>query len=316
MRPAAAASRRRGPRATRSGTSASTRASAPGIDRFAADVRHYLSQSPRQLPSRYLYDDLGSALFEAICRLPWYPLTRAELRLLGAHGPEILDRGVASIVELGAGSGLKLSSLIRAAGPHRGPFDVHVVDVSASALAGTRHALAEFRDLRVMTHETTYETGLEILRGTPPARGRRLMLFLGSNLGNFDPEGRDLFLRAMRGALRPGDRLLLGADLVKPVREPAFYAYAYPEPAGCPQAAIRPAEASYHPVLREWILPYEALRRSSSPDTLVLDFLESTYETAARLGGWDRAALERKASTRPDNGRARRATGPAAPEPD
>jgi hypothetical protein len=80
-----------------------------------------------------------------------------------------------------------------------------------------------------------------------------------------------------------------------PVREPAFYAYAYPEPVGCPEAKIRPAEASYHPVLREWILPYEAVRRSSSPDALVLDFFESTYETAAGLGGWDRKALERQA---------------------
>ena len=78
-----------------------------------------------------------------------------------------------------------------------------------------------------------------------------------------------------------------------PVREPAFYAYAYPEPPGCPQAAIRPAEASYHPVMREWILPYAAVLRASSPDALLLDFLVSTYETAARLGGWDQAALER-----------------------
>jgi hypothetical protein len=78
-----------------------------------------------------------------------------------------------------------------------------------------------------------------------------------------------------------------------PVREPAFYAYAYPEPAGCPDAKIRPAEASYHPLLHEWILPYEAVRRSSTPDTLVLDFFQSTYETAAGLGGWDRKALEK-----------------------
>jgi len=78
-----------------------------------------------------------------------------------------------------------------------------------------------------------------------------------------------------------------------PVREAAFYAYAYPEPLGCPEAAIRPAEASYHPVLREWILPYAALLRSPAPDALLLDFLVSTYDAAARLGGWDRAALER-----------------------
>ena len=78
-----------------------------------------------------------------------------------------------------------------------------------------------------------------------------------------------------------------------PMREPAFYAYAYPEPVGCPQATIRPAEASYHPALHEWVLPYEVVRRSSTPDAMVLDFLQSTYEAAAGLGGWDRAALER-----------------------
>ena len=83
-----------------------------------------------------------------------------------------------------------------------------------------------------------------------------------------------------------------------PVREPAFYAYAYPEPAGCPEATIRPAAASYHPVLHEWILPYEAVRRSSEPEALLLDFFQSTYETAARLGGWD-PALERVRFTAP-----------------
>ncbi|OLD63626.1 MAG: hypothetical protein AUI47_08715 [Acidobacteria bacterium 13_1_40CM_2_68_5] len=94
-----------------------------------------------------------------------------------------------------------------------------------------------------------------------------------------------------------------------PVREPAFYAYAYPEPPGCAQAAIRPAEASYHPVLHEWILPYAAVLRAPSPDALLLDFLVSTYETAARLGGWDRAALERGAPPGAASGRA----GPLRP---
>lgn len=78
-----------------------------------------------------------------------------------------------------------------------------------------------------------------------------------------------------------------------PVKEPIFYAYAYPEPAGCPEAVVRPGAASYHPDLREWILPYDAVRRSADPDGMILDFLQSTYEAAANLGGWDRAALER-----------------------
>jgi hypothetical protein len=80
-----------------------------------------------------------------------------------------------------------------------------------------------------------------------------------------------------------------------PVAEPAYYAYAYPEPVGCPEATVRPAEASYHLGLHEWVLPYEAVRRASDPDAMLLEFLESTYGVAADLGKWDRASLERPA---------------------
>jgi hypothetical protein len=78
-----------------------------------------------------------------------------------------------------------------------------------------------------------------------------------------------------------------------PLTEPAFYAYAYPEPNGCPEAPIRPEAAYYHPDLHEWILPYEAVRTSPDPDATLLEFLQSTYAAAADLGAWDRAALER-----------------------
>jgi uncharacterized protein DUF5996 len=88
-----------------------------------------------------------------------------------------------------------------------------------------------------------------------------------------------------------------------PVREAAFYAYSYPEPPGCPQASIRPKEASYHPQMHEWILPYAAVLRAPSPDALVLDFLASTYETAARLGGWNRDTLERRTPPGAEPGR-------------
>ena len=76
------------------------------------------------------------------------------------------------------------------------------------------------------------------------------------------------------------------------VDDAAFYAYAYPEPDGCGAARIQPAAASYHPVLREWILPYEAMRASADPDAMLMDFLQSTHGTAANFGGWDRASLE------------------------
>lgn len=78
-----------------------------------------------------------------------------------------------------------------------------------------------------------------------------------------------------------------------PVREPAFYAYAYPVPDGCAAASVRPSEAVYRTELGEWVLPYEAVRRAPDPDQALMAFLESTYEAAAELGGWDRAALER-----------------------
>ena len=78
-----------------------------------------------------------------------------------------------------------------------------------------------------------------------------------------------------------------------PVEEAAFYAYAYPEPPGYAEASVGPAGSMYDTTLREWILPYEAVRRAEDPDAAVLEFLQSTYESAARLGGWDRAALER-----------------------
>src|SRR5262249_28485636 len=79
------------------------------------------------------------------------------------------------------------------------------------------------------------------------------------------------------------------------VQEPAFYAYAYPEPKGLPQAAIQPREAYYHPEMREFILPSEAVRAAPRPDEKLLAFLESTYASAADLARWDRATLERPA---------------------
>jgi hypothetical protein len=75
--------------------------------------------------------------------------------------------------------------------------------------------------------------------------------------------------------------------------EPAFYAYAYPEPAGYADYPIRPDGAYYHPDAREFILPYEAIRQAASPDDVLLQFFQSAYDGAADLGGWDRAALDR-----------------------
>ncbi len=188
--------------------------------RFADDVRYYLSLEPRQLPSRYLYDALGSALFDAICELPWYEPTRSETRLLRMHAAEVLDlmRPVDRIVELGAGNGRKLEALLASLAPGDVPADVHLIDVSAQALRAAADAVRAVAPVRVHLHEAPYEAGLRHL-ASGPETGRSLMLFLGSNIGNFDPPAADALLRRIRAALRPGDGLLIGVDLVKPERQ-------------------------------------------------------------------------------------------------
>ena len=198
---------------------------------FASHVQYYLSQDPRQLSSRYLYDALGSCLFEAICRLPWYPITRAETRLLAACRYEIFtvaDRLV-RVIELGCGSGEKLSTLVGWRRPSTELLDLHLIDVSPRALAASTLALNGLDDVRVIAHEAAYEVGLAEIGAAPTLDGRTLLVFLGSNIGNFDPPGAEEFLREIRTALRPGDLFLLGVDLVKP--EPLLL-LAYDDPLG------------------------------------------------------------------------------------
>ena len=211
-------------------------------DEFASDVAYYLGLDPRQLPSRYLYDALGSALFDAICELPWYRVTRAELGLLDRHGRAILDHSSAlsRIVELGPGNGTKLLTMLEAA--RRGTrqperhLDIHLIDVSAKALEEASHALATLDDVGIVTHRATYEAGLTEGVLAPRAAGRALVLFLGSNIGNFDRPGAEAFLRGIRAALAPGDDLLVGADLVKPEAELLL---AYDDPLGVTAAFNR-----------------------------------------------------------------------------
>jgi dimethylhistidine N-methyltransferase len=204
------------------------------IDAFAADVSRDLRRTPKQLQSRYLYDELGSSLFEAICRLPWYPITRAEDALLRSHAPAIArELGGAgaepvSIVELGVGSGEKLATLVRAI-PAGTPLALHLIDISAAALAETAARLAGFPQVTVAQYEGTYEDGLRAAAGAVGGHARALALFLGSNIGNFESAAARALLASIRRALRPGDALLLGADLVKPDSELLL---AYDDPLG------------------------------------------------------------------------------------
>ncbi len=207
------------------------------IAQFASDVQFYLSQQPRQLPSRYFYDDLGSALFDAICRLPWYGVTRAELRLLASHGGDILARvpGLTTIIELGPGNGEKLAALVESGYTGGADLDLRLVDISPAALELSSRKLSALPGVDVATYEAEYEAGLAAASAETRS-GRALALFLGSNIGNFDRPGADAFLRSIRASLMAGDMLLVGADLVKPERDLLL---AYDDPLGVTAAFNR-----------------------------------------------------------------------------
>jgi dimethylhistidine N-methyltransferase len=201
---------------------------------FARDVARDLQLTPKQLQSKYLYDALGSSLFDAICRLPWYRITRAENRLLARHGPAIARQLWSAdvhptIVELGCGNGEKLVILAEALQSVGGSAHVHLIDISPQALAQTEERLTRLRHFSVVGHQSTYEDGLRRASSQRRSGSPVLVLLLGSNIGNFDAPASHEFLRSIRDALAPGDLLLLGADLVKPA---ADLILAYDDPLG------------------------------------------------------------------------------------
>jgi dimethylhistidine N-methyltransferase len=203
---------------------------------FAAEVRRDLALTPKQLQSKYLYDALGSSLFEAICRLPWYRITRAEHRLLIAHAQAIVSAvgpERSTIVELGCGSGEKLAVLAGALQSSGGSARVHIIDISSQALEQTEQRLTRLQHVSVVGHRSTYEVGLRRAAEARDGSGAMLVLLLGSNIGNFDTPAALAFLRRIRQVLQPGDLLLLGADLVKPERD---LQCAYDDPLGVTSA--------------------------------------------------------------------------------
>ena len=215
------------------------------VAEFATDVARDLRLSPKQLQSKYLYDALGSSLFEAICRLPWYRITRAERRLLETHAPAVVEHAAlgaerlqarATIVELGCGTGEKLVLLAEALQARGGTARVHLIDISSQALEQTEQRLTRLRHFSVVGHQSTYEEGLRQAGSARDPGSPVLVLFLGSNIGNFDTDAAAAFLQRIRRALEPGDLMLLGADLVKPVRELIL---AYDDPLGVTAAFNR-----------------------------------------------------------------------------
>jgi L-histidine N-alpha-methyltransferase len=195
---------------------------------LAADALRGLSTSPKSLPPKYLYDAFGSALFERITTLPEYYLTRAEEEILTARAPELMRMiDPRDIVELGAGAGRKVRHLLAARNGARAPLRYVPVDMDAHTMAAAaRRLLGEYAPLSIHGVVGDFERHLVHV---PPAHGRRLVMFLGSTIGNLDPPARLEFLTQIRSLLVPGDRFLLGMDLVK---DRAVLEAAYDDAAG------------------------------------------------------------------------------------
>ena len=194
-------------------------------ERFAADVRQGLSSEPRRLLPKYFYDELGSQLFDAICLLPEYYLTRAENEIIERYAHEIVASvdGHKTLLEMGSGSASKTRLIIETLLSHQNDLLFIPVDISSSALeSSSRILLQSYPRLRIEAYAAEYFDGLAALGKNQ--RGRTLALFLGSNISNFGSDEAKAFLRALRRVLRSGDALLLGADLKKDrsILEPAY----------------------------------------------------------------------------------------------
>jgi L-histidine N-alpha-methyltransferase len=186
---------------------------------FAADIRAGLTKAgQKELPSKYLYDTLGSKLFEVIVELAEYGLTRADERLLRGYAPEIVRRvpGDVILCELGSGSGRKTRWILEALSRRR-HTSYFPIEISPAALAECRRELADIPSVAIVGLEREYLDGLLEVAARRRGGQHILVLFLGSTIGNFSHPADVKFLRDVRAILEPGDALLLGTDLEKPV---------------------------------------------------------------------------------------------------
>ncbi|MGH7793527.1 MAG: L-histidine N(alpha)-methyltransferase [Candidatus Binatia bacterium] len=181
----------------------------------ALSILTTLWDQPRWLEVHHLYDQRGSELFEAICELPEYYLTRTENAILDAHAAEIIGAApVQCIVELGAGYSKKTVHLLTEQVRQRGTSIFAPIDVSVAGLLASRVAVQrDFPGLEFQGLHARYEEGFRAIAKELPT----LFVFLGSSIGNFNLTEFPRFFRALTGAMGPNDYLLLGADRLKPV---------------------------------------------------------------------------------------------------
>jgi len=193
--------------------------SAAPLAEFASDIRAGLTHRPqKELPSKYLYDEIGSALFEVITALPEYGVTRADERLIRRHAPDIVARlpQPIAVAELGSGSGKKTRQILELLCRSQ-PTAYYPIEISRTALALCQRELGDIDAVSIVGCEREYLDGLAEVGSRRKEGEHLLVLFLGSTIGNFRRLAATRFLHDVRRMLCPGDSLLLGVDLEKPV---------------------------------------------------------------------------------------------------
>jgi L-histidine Nalpha-methyltransferase len=204
---------------------------------YEKEILRGLTQKPKRLNSKYFYDDEGSHLFQQIMHLPEYYLTRCEYEILDTYKSQLLalfsPKGEAfDLIELGAGDGLKTKILLTDFAHQKAPFTYQPIDISAKSLEIlTTNMLQEIPNIKLEAMEGDYFTTLHQLK--QKSKHKKVVLFLGSNVGNFTEEQTIDFLIQLKNNLQKGDMLLLGFDLKK---HPRIILDAYNDSAGITKA--------------------------------------------------------------------------------
>ncbi|MBZ5513582.1 MAG: L-histidine N(alpha)-methyltransferase [Acidobacteriia bacterium] len=265
---------------------------------FAEDVRVGLERDgQKELLPKYFYDDVGFALFEVISQLPEYGLTRADERLLCRYAAEMIDGFPSPVVvaELGSGSGKKTRWILEAL-CRRQPTSYFPIEISASALARCQQELADLESVRIEGLPREYLDGLLEVAARRRPDQRLLVLFLGSTIGNFDRSAGERFLKEIRDILEPGDGLLLGTDLEKPVDRLLL---AYDDPLGVTAAFNLNLLARINRELNANfdLTQFEHFVRYNYPERRVEMHLRSTTDQRVRIPGADLTVRLRKDET-------------------
>jgi L-histidine N-alpha-methyltransferase len=204
-------------------------------ERLLCDLRHGLALEPPTIPPKWFYDEKGSLLFEQITELPEYYPSRTEETLLAEHASTVAEHtGAGTLIELGSGASRKTRMLLDAFCAGGRALRFVPLDVSVEMLTSAAYDIAaDYPSVVVEAIAADFDAPLGVLPGDP---GTRLVVFLGSTIGNLMPPQRADFLAGLRAQLAPGDALLLGADLIK---DPERLVRAYDDSAGVTAAFNR-----------------------------------------------------------------------------